>query len=202
MSDIIAYLLHIDLIRKHSSTLFSFCDEDRKVKANRFIQEKDRLLCIGAGYLLKRYLPEGPVKVTPSGKPYLADGPSFNLSHSGEYVLLGVSKTREIGVDIERINPSKIDGIRFVLSDEEKRITDDETLFRMWTNKESLTKCKGTGIQDIKSVNGLPLEGPRTLDEEHYYTTSMLEQGYALSVTLKGDEPFQISIKLITALEE
>ena len=202
MSDIIAYLLHIDLIRKHSSTLFSFCDEDRKAKANRFVQEKDRLLCIVAGYLLKRYLPEGPVKVTPGGKPYLADGPYFNLSHSGEYVLLGVSKTREIGVDIERINPSKIDGIRFVLSDEEKRITDDETLFRMWTNKESLTKCKGTGIQDIKSVNGLPLEGPRTLDEEHYYTTSMLEQGYALSVTLKGDEPFQISIKLITALEE
>ena len=202
MSDIIAYLLHIDLIRKHSSTLFSFCDEDRKVKANRFIQEKDRLLCIGAGYLLKRYLPEGPVKVTPSGKPYLADGPYFNLSHSGEYVLLGVCKTREIGVDIERINPSKIDGIRFVLSEEEKRIADEETLFRMWTNKESLTKCKGTGIQDIKSVNGLPLEGPRTLDEEHYYTTSMLEQGYALSVTLKGDEPFQISIKLITALEE
>ena len=202
MSDIIAYLLHIDLIRKHSSTLFSFCDEDRKAKANRFVQEKDRLLCIGAGYLLKRYLPEGPVKVTPGGKPYLEDGPYFNLSHSGEYVLLGVSKTREIGVDIERINPSKIDGIRFVLSDEEKQITDEETLFRMWTNKESLTKCKGTGIQDIKSVNGLPLDGPRTLDEEHYYTTSMLEQGYALSVTLKGDEPFQISIKLITALEE
>ena len=202
MSDIIAYLLHIDLIRKHSSTLFSFCDEDRKAKANRFVQEKDRLLCIGAGYLLKRYLPEGPVKVTPGGKPYLEDGSYFNLSHSGEYVLLGVSKTREIGVDIERINPSKIDGIRFVLSDEEKRITDDETLFRMWTNKESLTKCKGTGIQDIKSVDGLPLEGPRTLDEEHYYTTSMFEQGYALSVTLKGDEPFQISIKLITALEE
>ena len=202
MSDIIAYLLHIDLIRKHSSTLFSFCDEDRKAKANRFVQEKDRLLCIGAGYLLKRYLPKGPVKVAPGGKPYLEDGPYFNLSHSGEYVLLGVSKTREIGVDIEHINPNKIDGIRFVLSEEEKRIADEETLFRMWTNKESLTKCKGTGIQDIKSVDGLPLEGPRTLDEEHYYTTSMFEQGYALSVTLKGDEPFQISIKLITALEE
>ena len=202
MSDIVVYLLHIDLIRKHSSTLFSFCDEDRKAKANCFVQEKDRLLCIGAGYLLKRCLPEGPVKVSPGGKPYLADGPYFNLSHSGEYVLLGISKTREIGVDIERINPSKIDGIRFVLNEEEKRIADEETLFRIWTNKESLTKCKGTGIQDIKSVNGLPLEGLRIFDEEHYYTTSTTKEGYALSITLKGEEPFQISIKLITALEE
>ena len=202
MSEIVVYLLHIDFIKEYSSALFSLCDDARKAKAERFIQEKDRLLCIGAGYLLKRFLPTDDIQIGPTGKPYLLEGPFFNLSHSGEYVVLCINKAREVGVDIERINLNKIDGIRFVLSEKEKQIDDEESLFRMWTNKESLTKCIGSGIKNIKSVNGLPLEGKRLFHSETYYTASAIYQGHALSVTLKGEEPFQISINQITAMED
>ena len=151
---------------------------------------------------MKKYLPEGDIEVTSSGKPYLANGPFFNVSHSGEYIVLVAYKDRDVGVDIEKINENRLDGIRFVLNQEEKSISDADTLFQIWSNKESLIKCLSTGLKDIKSVSGLPLEGKRTVEGQDYYTKSTIYDGYSLSVTLKGEEPFDINIESISALEE
>ena len=72
----------------------------------------------------------------------------------------------------------------------------------MWSNKESLIKCRSTGLKDIKNVNGLPLEGIRTIDGEEFFSKSMVYEGYSLSVTLKGNEPFNINIKQVDILED
>lgn len=196
MDDVIIYIIHTSLVESHLSYIASFISEKRKQKASKIINENDRLLSIGAGYLLKKYLPDGDILISQSGKPYLVDGPFFNISHSGEYALLAVHSTREVGVDIERIDIKKIDAIRYVLSVEEKSVTDVNTLFRIWSNKESLVKCQSTGIKDIKKVSGLPLEGTRILDEE-YYSKSMIYNGYSLSITLKGNEPCNVKIQEI-----
>ena len=195
-------ILHTSLVKQKLSFVLSFVDSKRREKAEKFINEKDQLLSLGAGYLMKKYLPEGDIEATSSGKPYLANGPFFNTSHSGEYIVLVVHKDRDVGVDIEKINENRLDGIRFVLNQEEKSISDANTLFQIWSNKESLIKCLSTGLKDIKSVSGLPLEGKRTVEGQDYYTKSMIYDGYSLSVTLKGEEPFDIKIESISALEE
>ena len=44
------------------------------------------------------------------GKPSLTENPEqieFNLSHSGHYILIGITKNRRVGVDIERVNLSR-----------------------------------------------------------------------------------------------
>ena len=199
MDKVIIYILHISLVKDNLSFMSSFVNPTRKEKAERFVNKNDRLLSLGAGYLLKRYLPKGEIKEKEGGKPYLENGPFFNISHSGDYVILGIHPSRDVGVDVERINEQRLDSIKFVLNKEEA-IDDMETLFRIWSNKESLVKCTSTGIGEIKMVNGLPLEGCRIIKNKEYYTKSMIYNNYSLSVTLIDKEPFEIDLRCIEAL--
>lgn len=201
MSEVIVYILHTSLVKKHFSYVENYVSEKRREKALRYVNEKDQLLSFGAGYLIKKYLPDEEMLFTESGKPYLKNGPFFNVSHSGEYVVLAIHPSLDVGIDIERIDPHKVEGIQFVLNEEEKKISDVSTLFRIWSNKESLTKCLASGLKDIKNVNGLPLEGMRLIIDECYYVKSMLYDDYSLSVTLRGKEPFNININQVDILE-
>lgn len=202
MNVVDVYIVNTQLVKDNFDFVLTFVDENRRTKALKFVQEKDQLLSLGAGYLIKKYLPKEEMKETKRGKPYFENGPFFNISHSGEYVVLVIHQRRDVGVDIEKIDGSKIDAIKYVLSDKEKSVVDTTTLFLMWSNKESLIKCLSTGIRDIKIVSGLPLEGVRTINKEEFYTRSQIHDNYSLSVTLKGSEPFNLNIKSITNLEE
>ena len=202
MVEIIVRILHISLIKQNFSFVFSYVNKSRKEKAERFRNEKDQLLSLGAAYLMKKYLPNEEIKITDTGKPYLANGPFFNVSHSGEYVVFASFSNSEVGIDIERIDENKLDGIRYVLDEEEKKINDSGVLFQIWSNKESLIKCSSNGLKDIKKVKGLPLNGKRIINGQSYYTKSVIYNGYSLSVTLKTNEPFNIKIENINSLEE
>lgn len=95
------------------------------------------------------------------GKPYLAvklgDATpelSFNLSHAGNHILLGVSQHGEIGVDIEVIDAYRADiARRYFHQDEYLHL---ETLpssersrafYRVWTAKEACVKALGVGLR-------------------------------------------------------
>jgi 4'-phosphopantetheinyl transferase len=95
-----------------------------------------------------------------SGKPTLhsrhAGGTlRFNLSHSGDFALIGITRGSEIGVDVERVramqhleqiaqryfHPAEVDevlgapaGLR------------DQAFMRCWTNKEAVLKAIGSGV--------------------------------------------------------
>lgn len=202
MSQINIYILNTILVKEYLSFISSFVDEKRKTKAERYVHEKDQLLSFGAGYLLKKYLPEGEIKEMENGKLYLENGPFFNISHSGEYVVLAIHPTKEVGIDIEKIDENRVSTIRFVLNEDEKKTNDITTLFQIWSNKESLAKCISTGLKDIRDINGFPLEGNRTINEENYYSKSMIYDNYSLSVSLKGKEPFDININRVEEIKQ
>ena len=202
MDKLLIYIIPISLVKDNLSFISSFVGKKRKEKALKFANEKDQLLSFGAGYLLKKYLPNEETLETSSGKPYLANGPYFNISHSGEYAVLAVHPTRDVGVDIERIDDRRIETVKFVLNEVESSITDTNILFQVWSNKESLVKCMALRLMDIRRVCGLPLDGIRTINDEDYYTKSMIYQGYSLSVTLKGNKSFKMKIDFIDKLEE
>lgn len=93
------------------------------------------------------------------GKPALHDdfnsALSFNLSHSGEWALLGVTSGTEVGVDLEKID-SQIDWLEIAtryfepaekirlksLSEQRQR----RGFYRLWTYKEASLKRFGFGF--------------------------------------------------------
>lgn len=201
MAELTVYILNTSSVKERLSYVLSILDKNRIDKGSKFVNEKDQLQCYGAGYLIRKYLPNKEILEHKNGKPYFAGGPFFNISHSGNFVALAVHETNEVGVDIERIDEKKVDAIKFTLNEQEKQTTDIETLFRMWSNKESLLKCMSSNLNDIKKLNGFPLEGSRLVNEENYYSKSMIYDGYSLSVTLKQKEPFEIKINQVEIKE-
>jgi 4'-phosphopantetheinyl transferase len=131
--------------------------------------------------VLSRYLDESPAAIElaldGNGKPALA-GPApslhFNLSHSGGLALVAVAGERQVGVDIERIDPRR-DPLRLA-----KRALDPAaaaavqaappgdrlTVFHQaWARHEALVKCHGTGLRGPRPATPvvvMPLDlGPR-----------------------------------------
>jgi len=85
------------------------------------------------------------------GKPFGSmNGQEVHLSfsHSPSWVFCGLSETREIGVDCEPIDrEAKMDILRRILDDSEREVLKEESLLSIWTMKEAVVKCLGTGIR-------------------------------------------------------
>lgn len=150
------------LLKELNSALLT----DEKERAERFHFEKDRmrfsLSRAVLRWLLGSYLKEDPSKIrleqNSYGKPLLKNPPRplrFNLSHSGELILLAFAMDHEVGVDVERFRETadfeKI-AHRYFSRDEteelfrfppEKR---REAFFTFWALKEAYLKAKGRGI--------------------------------------------------------
>src|SRR4029077_8471698 len=91
---------------------------DEQERARRFRFDDDRRRYLGGRglvrVLLGRYLQIAPDRVrfdyTRFGKPHLAAGVEprslqFNVSHSGELLLIAIAADRALGVDLEQIRP-------------------------------------------------------------------------------------------------
>lgn len=202
MSTIDVYILHTSLVKEKYDFVFSFVEKSRQEKALKFAHEKDRLLSLGAAYLMKKHLPNGRIIENKNRKPYLEGGPFFNISHSGEYIVFASHPTREVGIDIEQVREDKVDAIKYVLTNEEKDLTDPVKLFQIWSNKESLIKCLSSSLKDIRTISGLPFDGVHRIDKEDCFTRSTVYQGYALSITLKEKDPFDVNMKKLRLIIE
>lgn len=170
-------------------------EKARVEKAFKPEKQKERIL---SKYLKDRFV--GSYYLDEYKKP-LSDDKFFNVSHSEEMVILGVCDV-DIGVDIERIKDISPQMKRYIASDEEfEYMSDEERFFEIWTNKESLMKCKGVGIVNkVSSIPGLPINGIRTYDNERYVSKTIKLNDYLISVCVKGDELFDIEQVNITAL--
>lgn len=131
----------------------SYCAQhfpERLARSRSMCTEADRLRCIGAGALIAHVMKidESALVRGEHGKIDSASGMHFNLSHSGDYVILA-RHTSEVGADIERIGtpraklaprvflPEEIDWMR---GDPEPRF------YALWTLKEGVLKLTGRGF--------------------------------------------------------
>ena len=105
------------------------------------------------------------------GKPYIAGGPHFSLSHCKEAIAVAISD-RPVGIDIESIRPAKEELIARVMSEEEKRKVGNEKqqagrdrmFTRLWTQKEAILKAQGTGILSFEQLQGILSRKPADVD--------------------------------------
>ena len=124
---------------------------ERAEQAMRYRFPEDRKRCIAGGLLLRKLLGDAAVFTDMFGKPRCENGAYFNLSHSGDWVILAAGDT-EVGCDIERHRQA--DELRLgkiVFTDNELELLQNSydrlgDFYRLWTKKEALLKCMGKGF--------------------------------------------------------
>ena len=148
--------------------LLALLSEEERVKADRFIFPHDRDCFVAAHALVRVALsdyfaraPQDWTFVTNAwGKPRVDanDGSArlcFNLSHTRGHVAVAVALDREVGVDVERIAPSRADEevarqlfapAEFAAFQEEPEGGRAEAFFDVWTLKEAYIKAVGLGV--------------------------------------------------------
>jgi 4'-phosphopantetheinyl transferase len=90
----------------------------------------------------------------PDGKPYVAGGPRFNLSHSAGLALCAVIEGHEVGIDVEAVRPvAEADAIaeRWIGPEAVAALRSagpdrDAEFLRWWTRREALLKGLGVGL--------------------------------------------------------
>ncbi|MDI1323388.1 MAG: 4'-phosphopantetheinyl transferase superfamily protein [Algoriphagus sp.] len=152
-------------------TEFNLLHKDEQLKSEFFLKEEDRIRFILSKIYLKKLL-SNYLKVEPSqlefkyseqNKPILINYPmiNFNLSHSGQYIIIGFANKWSVGVDIELMN-THIDlynlinncmsspEVSVILNSEMPR----QMFYKYWTRKEALLKGIGIGLTDrLKDIN-------------------------------------------------
>ena len=147
-------------------------DEIARAERFYFPEHRQRFMA-GRGTLraiLGQYLDIAPKQVEfeyqPRGKPLLAakfadKGLLFNLSHSQDLALLGISYQNQIGVDLEYIRTmSDLEGLakRFFSAREYEYLRllspaqQQQIFFRYWTCKEAYLKATGDGLVQLEEI--------------------------------------------------
>jgi len=164
---------------------------DESERAKRYLSPLVRRRFIVAGGLLRivlgRLLDLPPDRLTfqygADGKPALAGKPAasglqFNLAHSDDSLLIGITHRRAIGVDIEQIRP--LDDLKGMaghyFSPGEHRAllalpdyARQDAFFTCWARKEAYIKARGEGMKiSLRSfeVTVTPGGAPRLLRAE------------------------------------
>lgn len=152
---------------------------DRRAQFDRYSYLSDKAKCLVAGLLLRRAFGSrvNEIKISNKGKPYFENNDAFfNLSHSGDMVVLAVDAD-EVGIDIEQIRlVNKRVAERCYTRDELDYLyskSDLSEFYKLWTAKESLLKAIGSGFTvSPASFSVLPKEnGLHTLLGDDWYLT-------------------------------
>lgn len=184
----------------------------RSDKLNKIKAHKSKLHCLGASLLLRKGLEDAGLGINDinnlsilegeNQKPYFVQKPDlyFNLSHSGDMVMLIIGNT-ENGCDIEekkKYLPSVAE--RFYHHDEVtyiKSLQESERInafYRIWTLKEAFMKITGLGMRldmhdfivdisnDIPSITQSLISQPLSVGEIRQF------DGYAASYIISDNK--------------
>ncbi len=189
----------------------SLLSNEEAQRANRFRREEDKQRYILA-HALKRYCLSRLLNTTAAqlvfsngakGKPHCEslNAPSFNISHSGDWVLLGLSSKGDIGVDVEASDREVSDAVaNYALTKEQlidvNQFNKPHNQFMIyWTQKEAISKALGLGLSiDFQTVECSGVLGNSILEHsnETLYVHSRCSGNYMFSIasTVNDDLTF------------
>jgi len=206
MRDVDIFSVELDAPRDGAQRIVS---RDELARASRFVFERDRRRYLNGRAALREilagYVGRAPerieFRVNSYGKPSTGRV-FFNVSHSHELAMIAVSRTREVGIDVERIDekfmreniaerffsPGEVSGLLSVTLRERSG-----AFFNCWTRKEAYVKARGVGLSLALSsfeVSLAPGEPARFLRGAGDWSIEALEtkSGYAAAVVAQGAE--------------
>jgi len=215
----------VTVSREDRRDYWSLLDQYECTKAQRFVRELDSTRYVIAHGKLRKILatylrmpPETIAFATHKyGKPFIVGderhGIKFNMAHSDDYLLVGVSCGFDIGVDIE----VWLDGVDYeavldlCFADVERCFWNalpveqrQAFFYRLWTRKESFVKAVGLGLKlDVAQVVAAPsgvsrfLSLPSEYGEPGDWSLTDLELAIGLSgaLTIPGNSLANITYK-------
>ena len=112
---------------------------------------------------------------TDLGKPYILDMPYFNISHSGDYIVIATSDT-PIGVDIEKPIFYRHALVKKICSPYEQNqlkncFNKTDFLTNLWVHKESYIKLYAQSV--VTSLHEIKINQPK-----HKYYKTKLHDGF------------------------
>ena len=192
-------VLDIELAFHHQKKLLESLDDRQKEKAFGYKNENDQIRSLASSYLVNS-LSKEPLLFNDTGKPFFENGPYFNISHSGRYIVMAVSN-KEVGVDIEEnVERNMSSLIRIFNEAEAKMIKEHSDFYYLWCAKESLIKCMGSSISKVKEIPSLPLNGLKTFKGKDYQSKTFVYDKHIVSVTRESNEEYEVQIERINQL--
>lgn len=216
-NDVHVYYFDTSLIKLDTSP---FTTDEEKEKADRFLNENDKLNFLYGRYFTKMLLgkyhnsPSEGIMIEPgvNKKPYAKICNSnerleteFNLSHSGKGLLIAFSQA-PVGCDIEAImNTNYKQMLPDIFTDEEAAFVNKsssplENFFKTWAAKEAVLKCNGSGlIDDLKQIevcNSVNLVNAKQLQssQNFFLTHFKVDNKFMAAVCQEGQEKKKISL--------
>ena len=134
---------------------------------------------------------ESNLNYTSFNKPYLENNAiHFNISHSGELVVCALTKIGAIGIDIEKINDTKISDFKSQMTVNEWKLINESTnanlsFFQYWTQKEAVIKTQGKGLSiPLKSFE--VTKNKTIIESEVYFLKELkINDDYCCHLALK-----------------
>jgi len=161
------HLWHVQLtdflIEVPTLSLLLNSDEIQRAERFRFEEHKQRYIVARAMLrnILGLYSKQAPKEIIFTygvrGKPYLLHNPhnlQFNLSHSHDVAVYGITTQHEMGVDVEKIADASKEDIakRFFSQEEYHRLMQlpagqrSNGFYQLWSRKEAVIKAIGEGL--------------------------------------------------------
>jgi 4'-phosphopantetheinyl transferase len=128
----------------------------RQIKQTKFSK---LLLAYGLNFL-EEIIPES-INFRTNGKPYFEDSDiKFNISHSGNLVMCGISKS-SLGIDLQQIVPWRRGTEGVFLDAEEREIIPPEDYLKVWSKKEAT--YKGFGFEFEAKLTDFKYKSPELM---------------------------------------
>ncbi|CAL2078443.1 4'-phosphopantetheinyl transferase family protein [Tenacibaculum sp. 190524A02b] len=147
------------------------------------------------------------IQYTKYNKPYIEDTISFNISHSGEYVVCAYVKEKNaLGIDVEKINKEiNIDDFSTVLNSSEKSNIVKSTspfdeFYKIWTIKESVCKADGRGLNFPLQTIKIHSDCIHQETKRWYYKNIDIHNDYKCHL-VTSEKDFTLDISMLTNKE-
>lgn len=156
--------------------LLEFVSVSRREKISKYYLDEDKKLSLYAALFIRMQtsiFTNIPIEKlsfshTLYNKPILLNVPDyhFNISHTKSRILCAIS-SRPIGIDVEKNTNAPFEVMSLVFHPDEIAYVQSGTseferntrFFIIWTKKEALVKCIGTGLtNDVSNINTLALD--------------------------------------------
>jgi phosphopantetheinyl transferase len=125
------------------------------------------------------------------GKPYIPAAPAFSLSHSRDLIVCAALPQGPVGIDIEHLRPLVWPAYQQAFSQQEwctvaTAASPSEALLHRWTQKESVLKADGRGLQvPLASVTLHGLQATIGEESDPWYLLPLALQGYTVCVSTR-----------------
>ena len=177
---------HARLDNSQIEQWLSELSEAKRESVKRLVHVDDQLASLLATRLLKMAAADegvddfflSEVDYPKGSKPYWVSSQGndldFNISHSNTCVVVALSTSLKVGIDVERVRELKNLSFKMVLSPEELNLIQQkpDLFFELWSKKEAVVKAADTsGIARMRDVELVADEAK--LDGEDWYLTAV-----------------------------